>query len=131
MQKTCYGLDLLWVRLENKYLSWGLNEPVCIYYTGREDGLCNNRKVKSIQNCKDAMWNAMYELNNYREYGCRGKRYIATMLRYGIMRHIIKRHETSFCHENRLYGVKNRLWELLFWVPSYFGAKIYKKKRMK
>ena len=125
------GENLLWVRLENKYLSWGLNEPVCIYYTGREDGLCNNRKVKSIQNCKDAMWNAMYELNNYREYGCRGKRYIATMLRYGIMRHIIKRHETSFCHENRLYGVKNRLWEFLFWIPSYFGAKIYKKKRMK
>lgn len=125
------GENLLWVRLENKYLSWGLNEPVCIYYTGREDGLCNNRKVKSIQNCKDAMWNAMYELNNYKVYSCRGKRYIATMLRYSIMRHIIRRHETSFCHGNRLYGAKNRLWELLFWLPTYFGAKIYKKKRMK
>lgn len=72
----------------------------------------------------------MYELNNYKEYNCRGKRYLTTMLRYGIMKHIIKQYDAKFCRFNRLKFIKNRIWELLFWIPTYFGSKIYKKKRM-
>lgn len=119
---------VVWLPLEKKYRSWATNEYVRIYHQEGEDHL-SNVKTKSIQSCRNAMWNSAYALNHKELFIRSGKKYIVTLLRYNIMKIILSKDEKPV--EIPLENRAERISALLLWLPSLFGAKIYRKKYLK
>ena len=57
----------LFIPMEQKYLSWGINDVVRIYHTEGDDHInnsINHGKKRTIQSCRNSLWNAMININD-------------------------------------------------------------------
>lgn len=120
---------VVWLELEKRYLSLGINEVVRVYHTDGDDRICLNNK-KSIQSCKNALWNSAYELNHPSTFVMTFRTYCFTVFRYGVMKNLLVKNNKDFIEQFPLAGKKNMIFELLFYFPSVLGAMLYKKTKM-
>ena len=120
---------VVWVSLESKYRSWGINDVVRIYHTEGDDRICSEKK-KSQQSCINAMWNSCYELNNMAVYSMNIKTYLFTMLRFDVMKCILFMNGKTIYKKIRLNSIKNRVMSWIMMLPSAIVAFVYQKKRM-
>ena len=119
----------LWVYLESKYRSWGMNKVVRIYHTEGDNRLSNVGK-KTVQNCIDSFWNSFSALENADYLIHSKKEYLFEMLRYNIMRNILRKRKPEVSREYRISAKKARLWSPLMYLPARIGAILYVSKRM-
>ena len=126
---TFVSENILWLELENRYLSWGLNVPVRVYHTEGDNRLSNTGK-KTMQSCRNALWNARYALCQPEIYLCSFYDYLEQMMRFCVMRRILQDAGDTFPKQHRLSGGKNALFQCLLYIPSLLVARIYKRRRM-
>ena len=122
--------NIIWLPMENEYLSWGLNEVVRVYHTEGDDRLSGIKKKKNIQACINALWNSAYELNHPEFFITNSKKFILTMIRFCIMRNILMNEVPDVVVKYNINGIKNQIGKSLLWVPSLFGSLLYRKYRM-
>lgn len=127
--------NILWRKLDRKYCSYYINDMLRIYHQDGNDhlspGLNDVRHKKTIQNCKNALWESTQFLNDWEIYKD-GKNYKKIMLRYCIMNHILCKdaEQNEFRKACRLQGIKNKCIFYLAWLPTGVAAKLYQKKKM-
>lgn len=124
--------NVLWIPMENKYKLWGINDVVRIYHTEGNDHLSGslNREKKTIQNCKDSLWNSSYQINNSDIFITSLIQYVKVMLRYCTMFQIVKEADEEFVRMYSLVSKKANLIKFIFNFPSYIVSILYRKKRM-
>lgn len=120
---------VVWLPLEKKYLSWGINQPVRIYHTEGNDRLTNT-KVKSYQSCINALWNSAYEINNPDIFNLDCREFIKSIFRHSIMKQILMPVNPEIVKMYAITNLKGRVLEDLLWGPAKIGANIYKRKKM-
>lgn len=126
---TFYNESILWGKLAGKYRSYYTNNIVRIYHTEGDDHLNTTldktEKKKTLQQCRNGLWECWYILTNhdtYRSYFA----YNATLVRYLLMRRMLKTSGDSFYKKYEVKGIK----AFLFSIPVFFYSFIYKRKRM-
>lgn len=127
--------NILWRKLDGNYCSYYINDMVQIYHQDGSDHLSSGLSAghkKTIQNCKNALWESTQFLNDWKTYQDGGS-YVKELLRYCIMNHILRQDATQqkFRKGCALKGVKNKCLFYLMWFPSIPAAKLYQKKKMK
>lgn len=118
---------VVWLEMEKRYRSFGLNEVVRIYHTDGDDRLCLN-KNKSIQSCINAYWNCSYELCHPETFPMNYRKYWLTVFRYTIMRQILKKENKKIVKQ---YSTNNRkviFSTMLLYPISLVGALCYKQR---
>lgn len=130
---TFYNENILWAKLAQKYKSFFINKIVRIYHTEGDDHLNTvldkTKKRKTIQQCKNGLWECSCMLNNWRIY----KNYVSffpTIIRYSLMKQILRKTNKEFCQENTLKGFKNLSIYYLTIIPVLLFSYCYKAKRM-
>lgn len=119
----------LWAKLEKQYKSWGINIPVRIYHTEGDDHISNIHK-KNIQNCINGYWNSYYFIENKNIY-CKSKaEYLIYMLRYNILKIILKKNNKKVIDLYFIRNSKDILVSRLLYLPSIVGSFVYRKKKM-
>lgn len=110
---TFYTESILWVKLDTEYRSYYINDVLRIYHSEGDDHLNTEldktRKRKSVQSCRNGLWECCYVLNNWNVYKGNGFNYLSNMLRYSVLRHALKKRKDVFCTKYRLMGLKNRI----------------------
>ena len=122
--------NVLWKKLGKRYKSFYINDEVRIYHTETENSLSTKNYNKNLQNVKNSMWETSKFINDYYDYQYGFKAYMMMLIRHGIMRHIGNEHhvERDFA---RLSRTSAKVLSLFFWIPTWVGAQVYKKRRMK
>lgn len=84
--------DILWNRLDAEYLSFYTNNIARVYHMDGGDHLSEfTPRKKTLQSCRNTMWEAMTMLNSWDVYGSRkGRSYFRTMLLFCVMAHILR-----------------------------------------
>lgn len=126
---TFVSENILWIPLERKYKSWGINRVTDVVHTDGDDHLSRVHK-KTLQTCRNSMWNAMFEINHKNTYILDFKTHFRILFRYCIMEKILFSEDPRFVENNRLLGWKNNLLRTVLWIPSMLGAYLYRKTRM-
>ena len=121
--------SILWRKLDQEYKAWFINDMVRIYHTEGKDHL-SGRHNKTLQSCRNVLWNTAYTLNHWPIYRTTFSKYIYSALRHCIMCHVLKWHKDNYNNKYKLQGVKNHLLKIVLWIPSAIGAIVYVKKRM-
>ena len=121
--------NILWTKLEKEYCSWGVNKSVRIYHADADNRLTGGG-TKSVQSCKNALWNCAYYLQHSNLLIRNEREYAFTVFRYLIMKKVIKKKEKGFVNNCKIRGVKNYTYMFLLNIPAIFGSLIYKKKRI-
>ena len=125
--------DMLWLKLDRKYSSYYVNDMVRIYHMELGDhlsgGLCETSKKKTLQNVQNSYWESCATLNEWHIYKKRSS-YISTVVRYLIMKHLLKMSSSNFKKKYRLSRTSDKLVSIILWIPTYPLAWLYKKKRM-
>lgn len=130
---TFYTENLLWVELQAKYKSYFINDIVRVYHQEGEDHLntsLNTTNNKSLQQCKNGLWECWYILTHYGTY----KTYFSyphTLIRYSLMRIVLKANKSDFWKKYKLTRTKDKALYCLLYLPLFFYSLIYMKKRMK
>lgn len=131
---TFIGENILWYKLFSQYKSYFINDIVRIYHMEGNDhlstGLDGPMKKKNLQSCRNALWMSWYTLSDWKIYGISGG-YLREMLRYCIMKDILKRKNDDFYKKFYLRGFKNRTLCLALWLPGVMASYIYEGRRMK
>lgn len=127
--------NILWRKLDQTYCAYYINDMLRIYHQEGNDHLSSGLSAghkKTIQNCKNALWESTQFLNDWKIYQDGGG-YAKELLRYCIMNHILRQDATQqkFRKGCALKGVKNKCLFYLMWFPSIPAAKLYQKKKMK
>jgi len=121
--------NILWMPMELKYRSYGINDVVRIYHTEGDDHL-SNKHHRNLQTCRNSLWNAYYFVENSECFKMTFKSYIRNILCYSTMAIILGRADKSFIKQYRIRRLKNKIWIFIFHFPSMFLAVLYKKYRM-
>ena len=116
---------VVWLEMEKRYRSFGLNEIVRVYHTEGDDRLCLN-KNKSIQSCINAYWNSSYELSHPETFPMDYKKYLLTVLRYTIMRQILKKENKTLVKQYKSNNKSVILSAGLLYPFSIVGAIYYR-----
>lgn len=110
---TFYTESILWVKLDTEYRSYCINDVLRIYHSEGDDHLNTEldktRKRKSVQSCRNGLWECCYVLNNWNTYKGNGFNYWSNMLRYSVLQYVLKKRKDAFCTKYRLKGLKNRI----------------------
>lgn len=127
--------NILWRKLDQRYCAYYINDMLRVYHKEGNDHLSSelsSERKKTIQNCKNAMWESTQFLNDWKTYQDGGS-YTKELLRYCIMNHILRRDkaQNDFRDNCILKGIKNKCLFYLMWFPSIPAAKLYQKKKMK
>lgn len=121
--------DLLWKQIEKNYRSYYINESIYIYHLEGNDHLSGIHNDKTIQNCKNALWESYTRLNRPELYIISCKELVINLLRYNTMYHILKKKEIDFI---KRYSIERcKLLSAFFYIPGWIYALYYRKKRMK
>lgn len=125
--------NILWYKLFSVYKSYFINDIVRIYHMEGNDhlstGLDGPMKKKNLQSCRNALWMSWYVLSDWKVYGIRGG-YLKEMLRYCIMKIILKRKKDDFYRDFPLERLKNKAVYIAVFLPGIAASYIYEKKRM-
>ena len=130
---TFYTENLLWVELETKYRSYFINDIVRVYHQEGEDHLntsLNTTNNKSLQQCKNGIWECWYILTHYETYRVYFS-YTNTLIRYSLMRLVLKANKSDFWKKCKLPHTKDKILYSMLYLPLFFYSLIYMKKRMK
>ena len=124
---------LLWLELEKKYNSWGINEIVRVYHTEGMDHLSGGKKreKKSIQTIRNDLWCCLYKLNRKNIFIKSFKENIKILFRYNVMLYILKHRDKNFVKDKYLTNKKDRICKLLLILPTIIYGSYYKRKRLK
>lgn len=127
--------NILWRKLDQTYCAYYINDMLRIYHQEGNDHLSSGLSAghkKTIQNCKNALWESTQFLNDWKIYQDGGS-YAKELLRYCIMNHILRQDATQrkFRKGCALKGIKNKCLFYLMWFPSIPATKLYQKKKMK
>lgn len=120
---------VIWVPLEQQYMSWGLNKVLRIYHTDGNNSLTRTNN-KTVQSCINAFWNSLFVLNNSEIFIQNKKEYLKTLVRYCIMYHIIKKAKPKVIKKYKLNDNYNKIFITIMFLPTLVGAYIYKIKKM-
>lgn len=130
---TFYNENILWAKLAEKYKSYFINKIVRIYHTEGDDHLNTvldkTKKIKTMQQCRNGLWECSYMLNNWATY----KNYVSflpTVIRYSLMGQMLRKNDKDFCDKNRIIGINNMLIYYLTLLPVFIFSFIYRAKRM-
>lgn len=131
---TFYTESILWALMDKEYSSYYINDTLRVYHSEGDDHLNTmldkTRKKKSLQSCRNGLWECSYILNKWKEYKDSGFCYFENLVRYSVMRHVLKRRRDCFVSENNLTGVRNKfLYGCLFPLTFLVSLK-YEKDRM-
>lgn len=110
---------VVWIPLENKYKSWGINDIVRIYHKDGNDHLAGSWKIEGKQKKRDNLWSRVYMLNNRKTFGFSFSQYFKVMAKYcvtSIM--LIRIGDKKFVQQNKLKGFINNFWKAVILVPS-------------
>ena len=118
---------VVWLPLEKKYKSIGINDVVRIYHNDGENKITSRNK-KSLQSCKNALWNCAHELNNRDIFITSTKKHLVTILRYMIMRHLAS-DSKNVVPDCKLKNLNDNILVILLWLPSLVASIIYKVTR--
>lgn len=125
--------NILWYRLFSMYKSYFINDIVRIYHMEGNNHLSTAldgpMKKKNLQSCRNALWMSWYTLSDWEIYGIKGG-YLKEMLRYCIMKNILKRKKDDFCNKFVLVGLKNKVTYVVLWLPGIIASYIYEKRKM-
>ncbi len=130
---TFYTENILWGELEKKYKSYFINDIVRVYHQEGDDHLnttLNKTNGKSLQQCRNGLWECFYVLSNYETY----RNYFSyqkTIIRYSLMRRLLKMSKDDFYKKYKLKGTKEKVFSLFLSLPIFFYSFIYRKKRMR
>lgn len=122
---------ILWDKLFLKYKSWFINDVLRVYHSDGSDHLSTalQHPKKTIQSCRNAMFESMYMLNQWDVYR-NFYSYKTILLRYCIMKRILLRHNDKYCQKWKLQAAKDRKLETLITLPAIVLSEFYEKKRM-
>ena len=116
----------VWVPLELKYRSLGINEALRIYHKDGDDHLSINLKKKTKQDFRNRLWNFGYELNNSNLFRLSLKRRIKLICGYLVLEQIlVKMGDVEFVKKYSLKGKLNCVFRNIFWLPSIVIANWY------
>lgn len=126
---TFYNESILWGKLALEYRSYYTNNIVRIYHTEGDDhlntSLDKTEKKKTVQQCRNGLWESWYILKHYDTYRTYFS-YNSTLVRYLLMRRMLKMSGDGFYRNYKVTGFK----PFLFSIPVFFYSFIYRKKRM-
>lgn len=126
---TFYNESILWGKLALEYRSYYTNNIVRIYHTEGDDhlntSLDKTEKKKTVQQCRNGLWECWYILEHYDTYSTYFS-YNSTLVRYLLMRRMLKMSGDGFYRNYKVTGFK----PFLFSIPVFFYSFIYRKKRM-
>lgn len=130
---TFYNENILWAKLAEKNKSYFINKIVRIYHTEGDDHLNTvldkTKKTKTVQQCKNGLWECSYMLNNWTTYKNYAS-FFSTVIRYSLMRQILRKDDKDFCNKNKIKGINNMYAYYLTLLPVFIFSFIYKAKRM-
>jgi len=118
---------VVWLEMEKRYRSFGLNEVVRIYHTDGDDRICLNKK-KNIQSCINAYWNSSYELSHPETFPMSYRKYWLTVLRYAIMRQILRKENEKIVIQYRSNNKKVIISRIVMYPISFIGAILYRRR---
>ncbi len=132
---TFYTESLLWAQLDKKYKSYYINDIVRIYHSEGDDHLNTildkTNKKKTLQACRNGLWECSYVLNNWKTYkGWEGEGYLNNLLRYSLMRQILARKKDVMVDKCKLRGGINNFLYGVFCLPVLIFSLRYEKERM-
>ena len=132
---TFYTESILWAPLDKKYKSFFINDIVRIYHSEGDDHLNTildkTRKKKTIQACRNGIWECSYVLNRWKTYrGWEGDGYLKNLLRYSILRCVLSKRKDDMVSRCKLKGIKNNFMYGVFYLPVLIYARQYEKERM-
>lgn len=126
---TFYNESILWGKLALEYRSYYTNNIVRIYHTEGDDHLNTTldktEKKKTVQQCRNGLWECWYIIKHYDTY-CTYFSYNSTLVRYLLMRRMLKMSGDGFYRNYKITGLK----PFLFSIPVFFYSFIYRKNRM-
>lgn len=126
---TFYNECILWAELAEKYRSYYTNNIVRIYHTEGDDHLNTeldkSAKKKTMQQLRNGLWECAYILTHYETYRSYFP-YCPTLLRYLLMRRMLRMNGDDFYRKYRVTGIR----PFLFSIPVFFYSFIYRRKRM-
>ena len=126
--------NIIWVPMEQKYRSWGLNDVVRIYHTEGDDHISTSlnatRRKVTLQDCRNTYWNVTYMANHAEIFVPDFYAYIKRIVRSCEMAHILRVTDRGFLEKNKLEGGRNCFWKTVLWLPAGILAAIYRKRNM-
>ncbi len=126
---TFYNESILWGKLAQEYRSYYTNNIVRIYHTEGDDhlntSLDKTEKKKTVQQCRNGLWECWYILMHYDTYRTYFS-YNSTLIRYLLMRRMLKMKGDGFYRRYKVTGLK----PFLLSIPVFFYSFIYRKDRM-
>lgn len=127
--------DILWNRLDAEYLSYYTNDIARVYHMEGDDHLSEfTPRKKTIQSCRNTMWEAMTMLNSWDIYGNRKSRsYFRSILIYCVMEQVLRQADRDghpYRKDWRLTRIKDRCIRILLWIPASVAACIYRAKKL-
>lgn len=115
----------VWIPLERKYKSWGINNVVRIYHKESNDRLAGNWRKNDKQKIRNNLWSKAYVLNNAQKYGFSFRQYIKNIIKYCVFSCLLMRKgDKEFVRKNKLKGSANNFWRMVFWLPATLYATI-------
>ena len=131
---TFYTEVILWALLNKQYRAFFINDVLRIYHTEGEDHLSSlgvTRPKKTLQSCRNGLWECCYALNNWKTYkGWEGDGYLRNLLRYSVFHCILARKGDEMASECKLHGGKNKLLYGIFFLPVWILSWKYERDRM-
>lgn len=125
--------SIVWIPLEYRYNSWGINDVVRVYHKEGKDRLAGNWRENDQQKLRNSLWSRAYMLNNKELFTFGYLQYIKNVIKYcvvSILLLIIG--DKEFVKQNSLNGMANNYWKIILWIPSAVYVLILKiRQKMK
>ena len=123
---------IMWARLDQKYLTWCINDILGKVHTEGNDHLSGGGRKGSMtfQRCKDWVYNIATMANKLEIYHMSLRNYMKRILCYCILENIVKKKEPEFVKRYPLKGIKNKFWKAVMFIPAKIATPIYIRKRM-
>ena len=119
--------SIIWIPLENKYRSWGINDIVSKCYRDGNDHLSDTWR-KDKQSLKNGIWSRQYIINHPKDFRLNLTKNLKMITKYCIFLHLLSVYnEQVFIRRNKIIGFCNNFWKVIVWVPTWIIAKILRR----
>lgn len=126
---TIAGCNIVWMPLERQYRTWGINEVVRVFHVEEGEHASGTGSVRrSIQFCKNVLWDTITMLNQSHIYCIDFLHYLRFVMRYCIMVRVLRNIDDEFLNRYKPSGTRNKFWVVCVWPTSLFGLWLYRKR---
>ena len=122
--------NILWRKLDQKFRAFYINDMLRVYHLDGENHLSSGlsiSKKKSIQNCRNALWESSTFVNNWKVYQDGGN-YLKEIIRYSIMKNILRKYDKAFMTQYKIKTLRGKAMYYLLLIPSFGATMLYKRK---